>query len=62
MLMFSWVPGTWVGRELNTEYIYGLFANLGQAPKALSLVPVPVGYEILHFASGGGDVVSVAVR
>ena len=38
-----------------------LFANLGQNTMELSLVPVPVGYEIIHFV-GNGDVVSAAIR
>ncbi|MCJ1424446.1 hypothetical protein MMC29_002334, partial [Sticta canariensis] len=39
------------GRELNTEYIFGLFANLAASPNSISLLGVPVSYEITHFAA-----------
>ncbi|KAL8936128.1 MAG: hypothetical protein Q9216_005095 [Gyalolechia sp. 2 TL-2023] len=46
------ITRTFNGRELNTEYLFGLFANLAEAgPGAISLLGVPLSYEILHFAA-----------
>ncbi|KAL8835229.1 MAG: hypothetical protein Q9170_003391 [Blastenia crenularia] len=46
------ITRTFDGRELNTEYLFGLFANLASAsPGAISLLGVPMSYEILHFAA-----------
>lgn len=45
------VTRTFVGRELNTEYLFGLFANLADNPSEFSLLGLPVKYEILHFAA-----------
>ncbi|KAL8706244.1 MAG: hypothetical protein Q9201_000681 [Fulgogasparrea decipioides] len=46
------ITRTFNGRELNTEYLFGLFANLAAAkPGAISLLGVPLSYDILHFAA-----------
>ena len=45
------ITRTFSGRELNTEYLFGLFANLAQTPDAISLLGVPLHYEIVHFAA-----------
>ena len=45
------VTRTFDGRELNTEYLFGLFANLAADPNSISLLGVPISYEILHFAA-----------
>ena len=55
------ITGAWEGRELNTEYLFGLFANIAQGPSAVSLVGVPESYDIIHFV-GSGDVAAVAAR
>lgn len=56
------ITRTFDGRELNTEYIFGLFANLaGAKPDAISLLGVPLSYEILHFAANQ-NVVSALTR
>lgn len=41
------------GRELNTEYGFGLFANIAQShdPTAFSLLGVPIHHEIIHFTA-----------
>src|ERR1700760_3078749 len=43
------ITRTFEGRELNTEYLFGLFANLAANPNSISLLGVPISYEILHF-------------
>jgi hypothetical protein len=45
------VTRTFDGRELNTEYLFGLFANLAADPNSISLLRVPISYKILHFAA-----------
>ncbi len=55
------ITRTFKGRELNTEYLFGLFANLAATPGSLSLLGVPVSYEILHFAANE-NVVSALTR
>ncbi|KAH8819704.1 hypothetical protein F5884DRAFT_23627 [Xylogone sp. PMI_703] len=45
------ITRTFDGRELNTEYMFGLFANLAANPDALSLLGVPLSYEIVQFAA-----------
>ncbi|KAG0647323.1 hypothetical protein D0Z07_6924 [Hyphodiscus hymeniophilus] len=42
---------TFDGRELNTEYLFGLFANLAATPSSISLLGVPISYEVLKFAA-----------
>jgi hypothetical protein len=42
---------TFDGRELNTEYLFGLFANLASTSTSLSLLGVPISYEILKFSA-----------
>lgn len=54
------ITRTFDGRELNTEYIFGLFANLAAArPGAITLLGVPLSYEILHFAANQNVVSSL---
>ena len=48
------------GRELNTEYGFGLFANIALNPKSFTLLGVPQDYNITHW-SGNQNVVSVAL-
>lgn len=56
------ITRTFDGRELNTEYIFGLFANFAAAkPGAFSLLGVPLSYEILNFAANQ-NVVSTLTR
>lgn len=45
------ITRTFDGAELNTEYLFGLFANLASNPNSLSLLGVPISYELLHFAA-----------
>ncbi|KAH8792219.1 hypothetical protein F5882DRAFT_427384 [Hyaloscypha sp. PMI_1271] len=45
------ITRTFDGRELNTEYLFGLFANLAADPHSISLLGVPISYEILYFAA-----------
>ncbi|KAL8716204.1 MAG: hypothetical protein Q9220_000109 [cf. Caloplaca sp. 1 TL-2023] len=46
------ITRTFDGRELNTEYLFGLFANLAAATDGgVSLLGVPLSYEVLHFAA-----------
>lgn len=45
------ITRTFVGRELNTEYLFGLFANLAATPTSLSLLGVPISYNITHFTA-----------
>lgn len=42
---------TFDGRELNTEYLFGLFANIASSPHSVSLLGVPTSYEITHFTA-----------
>lgn len=37
------------GRELNTEYAFGLFANIFEDPSTFTLLGVPQSYVITHF-------------
>ena len=54
------VTRTFTGRELNTEYIFGLFANLaGAKPGAITLLGVPLSYEIINFAANQNIVSSL---
>ncbi|KAL8661090.1 MAG: hypothetical protein Q9202_005904 [Teloschistes flavicans] len=56
------VTRTFEGRELNTEYLFGLFANLAAAQDgAITLLGVPLSYEVLHFAANL-NVVSALTR
>ena len=54
------VTRTFDGRELNTEYLFGLFANLAQS-NGISLLGVPQTYKVLNFV-GQGNVVSSQIR
>ncbi|KAL9128137.1 MAG: hypothetical protein Q9217_003111 [Psora testacea] len=45
------ITRTFIGRELNTEYIFGLFANLAANQKAFTLLGFATSYEIVHFAA-----------
>ena len=56
------VTRNFVGRQLNTEYIYGLFAGIrnNPDPKFFTLLGTPETYKLAHWA-GLGNVVSFAV-
>lgn len=50
------ITRTFDGQELNTEYLFGLFANLANLTNspnstAFSLLGIPISYEITHFAA-----------
>lgn len=45
------ITRTFDGRELNTEYLYGLFANLALSPNSITLLGIPKSYEIIHFTA-----------
>ncbi|KAL8954220.1 MAG: hypothetical protein Q9183_007260, partial [Haloplaca sp. 2 TL-2023] len=57
------VTRTFDGRELNTEYLFGLFANLAELGDkgTTTLLGIPKGYEIVKFAANQ-NVVSVVTR
>ncbi|KAH8590849.1 hypothetical protein B0O99DRAFT_282966 [Bisporella sp. PMI_857] len=55
------ITRTFEGRELNTEYLFGLFANSADHPEVISLIGVPVSYEFLHFTANQ-YITSVAAR
>ncbi|KAF2770218.1 hypothetical protein EJ03DRAFT_76916 [Teratosphaeria nubilosa] len=40
-----------LGRELNTEYIFGLFTGVALNPGAIEILGRPVAYDIIHFAA-----------
>ncbi|KAH7061579.1 hypothetical protein B0J12DRAFT_648479 [Macrophomina phaseolina] len=46
-----------VGAELNTEYLFGLFAQLNKT-KAFTLLGIPVSYTIVHFTGANDTAVS----
>ncbi|GME53293.1 secreted protein [Neofusicoccum parvum] len=52
------VSRTFDGQELNTEYLFGLFANL-KNHSGVTILGQPVSYEIIHFA-GTQDISSAA--
>lgn len=45
------ITRTFDGRELNTEYLFGLFANLAANPDLLTILGVPISYEVTHFSA-----------
>lgn len=45
------ITRTFEGRELNTEYLFGLFANIAATPNSITLLGIPISYEIIHFAA-----------
>ncbi|WWD09740.1 hypothetical protein V865_007868 [Kwoniella europaea PYCC6329] len=49
------------GRELATEYLFGLFVNLAKDPTEPSPIGNPIGYEI-HAAIAHGNTVFVGVK
>jgi hypothetical protein len=51
--------GVFAGRELNTEYNYGIFSNIMPVPDYVSLVGMPLAFNITHFAAND-NIVSVA--
>lgn len=55
------ITRTFNGRELNTEYLFGLFANLAADNGQISLLGVPISYEILHFAANQ-NIVSASTK
>jgi len=55
------ITRTFEGRELNTEYLFGLFAQSAEHPDVVSIVGVPISYEIMHFTANQ-YITSAAVR
>lgn len=55
------VTRVFVGRELNTEYIFGLFSQLAQTPDSFSLLGVPLSYKITHFSANQNVAINSAV-
>ena len=47
------------GRELNTEYIFGLFANIALNPNSFTMLGYPINYTVTHFTANQ-NIVSVA--
>ncbi|KAI5277005.1 hypothetical protein E4T47_00013 [Aureobasidium subglaciale] len=43
----------YAGRELNTEYLFGLFANIALNPDAFTLLGYPVNYTFTRFLGQG---------
>jgi hypothetical protein len=54
------VTRDFVGRELNTEYIFGLFASLAESGDT-NFLGIPISYEIIHFAASQNVVASSAI-
>ena len=52
---------TFDGRELNTEYAFGLFANIALNPSSFTLLGIPVSYDITHFAANQNIVSLVTI-
>lgn len=52
---------TFDGRELNTEYAFGLFANMALDPGSFSLLGVPIAYNITHFSATQNIIAAVAI-
>lgn len=48
------------GRELNTEYAFGLFSNIALNPKSFTLLGIPQSYLMTHFTANQ-NIASVAV-
>ncbi|TAQ87596.1 hypothetical protein B7494_g4078 [Chlorociboria aeruginascens] len=44
---------TFDGSELNTEYLFGLFANIASSPLSLSLIGFPINFQITGFTANG---------
>ena len=42
---------TFDGAELNTEYLFGLWAYIALNPDATTLLGIPMSYEIVHFTA-----------
>ena len=55
------ITRTFDGRELNTEYLFGLFANLATSANEVTLLGVPTSYEVLNFVANQ-NVISSQVR
>ena len=53
------ITRTFDGPELNTEYLFGLFAQLALNPNATTLLGVPLNYTIVHFTANQ-NIVSAA--
>lgn len=50
------VTRTFNGRELNTEYAFGLFSNIVLNPHSFTLLGVPTAYEITKFTANANIV------
>jgi hypothetical protein len=52
MCRVEWtLQGTFDGRELNTDYLFRLFANLAATPNSITLLGIPIFYEVLKFSA-----------
>lgn len=51
------VTGLFPGRELSTEYLYGLFANFTPTPESFNLLGFPISENLIRFA-GNQNIVS----
>ena len=50
------VTRTFNGRELNTEYAFGLFSNIVLNPHSFTLLGVPIAYEVTKFTANANVV------
>ncbi len=55
------ITRTFLGRELNTEYLFGLFANIAANKNEFTLLGYPTSYEITHFAASQ-NIASASIR
>jgi hypothetical protein len=55
------ITRTFEGQELNTEYLFGLFATLGQNSSFYNLLGYPTGYVVTHFTARGNVAASANV-
>lgn len=52
---------TFEGRELNTAYLFGLFARVGLDSDMVTVLGVPMSYQIQHFAANQNVVAVSAI-
>ncbi|ROW07798.1 hypothetical protein VMCG_03582 [Cytospora schulzeri] len=55
------VTRVFTGRELNTEYIFGLFSQVALNPGSFSLLGTPMSYKIVHFAANQNIAINSAI-
>jgi hypothetical protein len=54
------ITGLFPGRELSTEYLYGLFANFTPTPDSFNFLGTPVSTNLVRFA-GAQNIVSCSM-